>query len=563
MPLINEQSSHLLLVRATALGIAFVLTVSIPALAEDFIRGDANNDGAVSWADVQYMLNHHHRGGDPPSCGDAWDVDDNGYLNFTDWDKLIGFLVGYRFSTPPPAPFPTRGPDPTPEDEIDFSFPCEHYGSGTPLEDHLAKFSVLNAVADGGSDGRVVITLKASSSTPIAGYHCTIHDPARVISALPDRWALRDLTGTSADVGDANFVTWSDGRLTVGFLLQIYTRPGGTWIAAGQDVPLAEITLCLSPGTSAGEYPLLLESAELADAASGRAIHPHLENGLLTVKDRVWDTECVLDQAQPTLLRVIFVLEETSAVPGGVARVPFIARATVPSQGFSYSIDFDEEVIQNTATVKLWQRPDGTPYEFEKFEVNNENLTPGNAGLDEGFVVGAAILSLTDSRSVIPPRQEVPLLEFEFQVRASAEPGMSTQLRFLDGGRGSGGPVKNKLIAGGKDLTPAVADSFVLVNGIVNIVPDVTTFIRGDSNGDGTLNITDPVKTLNFLFFGGGRPQCFDAADANDDGAINMTDPIATLRFLFLSGPLLPPPNGTPGEDPTPDSVTCGILEAL
>jgi hypothetical protein len=62
-------------------------------------------------------------------------------------------------------------------------------------------------------------------------------------------------------------------------------------------------------------------------------------------------------------------------------------------------------------------------------------------------------------------------------------------------------------------------------------------FMRGDSNADGRLDLSDPVSTLNHLFQGAEAPTCMDAADSNDDEAVNITDPIHTLGFLFQGGP--------------------------
>ena len=46
-------------------------------------------------------------------------------------------------------------------------------------------------------------------------------------------------------------------------------------------------------------------------------------------------------------------------------------------------------------------------------------------------------------------------------------------------------------------------------------------FVRGDANVDGTVDISDPVFTLVFLFSGAvpGIP-CQDAADANGDAGV-------------------------------------------
>ncbi|MFN0058671.1 MAG: Kazal-type serine protease inhibitor domain-containing protein [Planctomycetota bacterium] len=81
-------------------------------------------------------------------------------------------------------------------------------------------------------------------------------------------------------------------------------------------------------------------------------------------------------------------------------------------------------------------------------------------------------------------------------------------------------------------------------------------FIRGDNNGDGVVNIADPVGILDYLFVS-GITSCLDATDANDDGLSNVADPIFLLTFLFSMGapPALPYP--TCGADPTLDALDC------
>jgi hypothetical protein len=70
----------------------------------------------------------------------------------------------------------------------------------------------------------------------------------------------------------------------------------------------------------------------------------------------------------------------------------------------------------------------------------------------------------------------------------------------------------------------------------------IVSFVRGDANCDGNLNITDAVTALNGLFLGGGKPCCGTAMDANNDDVLNITDPIAILANLFLGSEPLPPP---------------------
>lgn len=81
-------------------------------------------------------------------------------------------------------------------------------------------------------------------------------------------------------------------------------------------------------------------------------------------------------------------------------------------------------------------------------------------------------------------------------------------------------------------------------------------FRRGDADGNGKIQVTDPIRILGRLFLGGEALGCEDAADADDDGALNMTDAILLLGRLFLGGAALPPPGPEGcGEDPTPDQL--------
>ena len=83
-------------------------------------------------------------------------------------------------------------------------------------------------------------------------------------------------------------------------------------------------------------------------------------------------------------------------------------------------------------------------------------------------------------------------------------------------------------------------------------------FVRGNSNNDSEVDISDPVFSLNFLFLGGLRPVCLDAVDANNDSSLDITDPIFTLNFLFLGGRPIPPPYPQCGLDRGPvDLLGC------
>lgn len=88
-------------------------------------------------------------------------------------------------------------------------------------------------------------------------------------------------------------------------------------------------------------------------------------------------------------------------------------------------------------------------------------------------------------------------------------------------------------------------------------------FVRGDVNQDGSIDISDAVFILHYLFRGGETPRCIDAADADDDGQIALGDVIVILNYLFRNGERLAPPFLdhenvlSPSQDPTRDLLFC------
>ncbi len=92
------------------------------------------------------------------------------------------------------------------------------------------------------------------------------------------------------------------------------------------------------------------------------------------------------------------------------------------------------------------------------------------------------------------------------------------------------------------------------MNGIVHVQKN---FLRGDSTGDGRVDMTDPLVTLNTLFAAGEGTSCYDAMDANDDGQVDISDALFILLFLFNGGPPLPDPFPVKGADRTEDTLYC------
>ena len=69
-------------------------------------------------------------------------------------------------------------------------------------------------------------------------------------------------------------------------------------------------------------------------------------------------------------------------------------------------------------------------------------------------------------------------------------------------------------------------------------------FRRGDCNGDGYVDLSDAVCTLDWLFLGDLAPPCIAATNINGDEGVDLSDPVALLNHLFAgtAAPLAPFP---------------------
>jgi hypothetical protein len=547
--------------RARAVVIAFLLSTPQGSivLAVDFIRGDANGDGVVTISDSQAILERTYRQLQPRDCQAAFDTTFDGRINLTDGVFLLNYF--YLGGPEIPSPFPEMGPAPD-----GSALGCAEYGGGAPLEDPRARLALLSASTPGGTAGKATLLFGIASSSTVAAYSLRFAVPEAVIAV--EEFPV-DLTGTLHEDG-----RWRNARLENGvvtasmlfsFVPEVHVLPPSALVR-----PVVEVRVCLARGTPAGEYPITLLDAEFADPATGRAVHPQLTGGTLVVGSevttagncaRTGPNEDPPEPIGPTEVagNVVFRIADAAVLPGEAISLPLTIEADGGVQGFVFSVDFDEELLTATAVRRAWQIPGGYNYRFFVAAINNNNATPGSGGLDEGYLGGAAIFAF-DQYVAMPANEPVEAVRLEFQVHQDA-PDTTTQVRFMDGARiEPHEPFINAVATGGTQIVPNLSGSFLTVDCNLAILPivDITVFVRGDSSGDGTVNLTDAQRTLNYLFLHGPRPHCFDAADANDDGTINITDPIFALGHLFLgTARTLPPPYPGVGPDPTADGMTC------
>jgi hypothetical protein len=63
------------------------------------------------------------------------------------------------------------------------------------------------------------------------------------------------------------------------------------------------------------------------------------------------------------------------------------------------------------------------------------------------------------------------------------------------------------------------------------------TYLCGDANGDGKINIADAVYIVTYVFKGGPAPNPLESGDANCDGKINVGDAVYLVNYIFRGGP--------------------------
>jgi hypothetical protein len=149
------------------------------------------------------------------------------------------------------------------------------------------------------------------------------------------------------------------------------------------------------------------------------------------------------------------------------------------------------------------------------------------------------------------PRGRHEIFEIRFRRLSGVEPDTCSPLRFVRCLGVPDAPIQNVVTdAGRQTMDLETFDAEICVG------PDLA-YVRGDANGDGRKDISDPITILGCLFLGEACSTCGEAADANDDGAVQISDPIYLLNWRFGAGPGPRAPFPDCGRDPTEDELEC------
>jgi PKD repeat protein len=316
-----------------------------------------------------------------------------------------------------------------------------------------------------------------------------------------------------------------------------------------------------------GEFPLEVQFTDLSSGAVERwdwdfgDDSPHsVDRDPVHTYDRAGNYSVTLEVmgtgTRATLFKkdYIFVLDasnklwipDQSVLPGqkGIW-FPIIASHKDPVKGFQVTGVFDPNVLVLQKIVK-----DGTA--LNNYEPEFWGPSISNDPSDPYFFAGVIFdYNPPFEGQTLPPSAAQIITHMIFDCLPVAPQGGNTVVELRNGvGRNQN---YNVFEIGQTAMLPVLTSSIVSIIPLDGAVP--VPFVRGDVDQNGSVDLSDAIAILAYLFTGGAKPACMDSADVNDTNSVDIADPILLLGFLFLGGlaPAVPFPNF--GLDPTEDNL--------
>ncbi len=293
---------------------------------------------------------------------------------------------------------------------------------------------------------------------------------------------------------------------------------------------------------------------------AGRSVTPAVqETATATVKCGIGPVAGLELSFTPESCDLAADLATTAAVQVWVASTG----SSTDVQGWSYGIAADATKVAGTAgepgsDAALMNGGNGP--EFVNYELAATSDSSSETGVTVGVVLsvsdpGSAVLTVGDGET-----KHLDTISFRSAV-SIPEGGTpdSTTLSFTNGLGDVAGrdPVEALFVVGGNEVAPTATSTKT-----VNLVPagaPLPLFIRGDTNADGRVDISDGIWILGSLFYGTEQTACGPAADANNDGSVNMADAMHVIYWRVQ-------PGATPGNlfpAPAAPFPSCGTAEGV
>ncbi|MGE4602271.1 MAG: dockerin type I domain-containing protein [Planctomycetota bacterium] len=199
------------------------------------------------------------------------------------------------------------------------------------------------------------------------------------------------------------------------------------------------------------------------------------------------------------------------------------------TQAFSMALIYDRDLIEATSIElsDILLETLGVPPVFFQADASPGSVTAS--------VVFDGAIQFDD---------EIPVLNVGFQTNPEVIAGSTgSSVRALVWADSAA--LANLVIVSGEPIAPQFIDGAVTLHPVSNQPP----INNGDPNGDGSIDISDTITLLNYLF-SAAVINCVAAGDVNGDNQIDVADPIFLLTYIFGGGP--PPVGGT---ECAPDST--------
>jgi hypothetical protein len=224
----------------------------------------------------------------------------------------------------------------------------------------------------------------------------------------------------------------------------------------------------------------------------------------------------------------------------GDGQVSCLASNARPLQGWSFGVCSDPAVLS----------PGEPSIEGTDTAALNEGKGPTFLALKvlEAGVTMAAVVDSMNPDETLPSAAGHTLLRLRYGAGPEGEPGGAYPVKYCN--TLGEPPVAVLYVVQGFGHVPDTRAGLVRL-------PDVVPpgFLRGDANGDGTVNMSDAVFTLWYLFMGGETPSCLEAADTNGTETVDIADGVYELQWEFGGGPQ--PPRPFPDCGPAELSLGC------
>ncbi len=327
-------------------------------------------------------------------------------------------------------------------------------------------------------------------------------------------------------------VITSSGQATIEAILD-NTPPFQNDIPSGTAVKLVRLDFLMEQGLKPGsEFPILLKSN------LGRPPVP-----ALIYRDDLSVPPVSLVNGAVTVINdnYLKIRDLEDLLVGQTVELEVAAFNIEPLQGFSLAVTFDPARLQILGAGVKDTITEAVGAEYVAPKIDN----------DRGILILGVLLDTLPpfENQVIPASGlNLPIAKLQVQVVSALPDQEFTEVAFQDGAGDP--PIRNLFIVNNLSVEPRKE------NGRLTLLQGAR-FIRGDANDDEDLDISDPIRIINFIFFRTERVVCQKAADANDDGRIDIADALYILNYLFKGGPILPQPYPNPGIDPTRDDLPC------